>query len=220
LLRDAAGHLRMLHCTPAPTTSTHAHTRTRTHDAGRQAADAHKLIARCSWAGKRQTLIIKNIVWPILAALRDMHRVGIVHRDIKPANLLINEDSGTPVKLIDLGAAVDLRTGVNFNPETGLLDPKYAPPEQLVVPQEVGPCLPPSPTCLKGAAAAAAAAAAARARISQAAWPARAYLVHSRTRPISCTREPAASAIIFPICVLTQKRRLPRCRVRPRGSWP
>ena len=98
---------------------------------------------------KRQTLIIKNILWPILAALRDMHRVGIVHRDIKPANLLINEDSGTPVKLIDLGAAVDLRTGVNFNPETGLLDPKYAPPEQLVVPQEV-PRAPPRFVALVG----------------------------------------------------------------------
>jgi len=99
--------------------------------------------------GKRQMLIIKNIIWPILAALRDMHRVGIVHRDIKPANLLINEDSGTPVKLIDLGAAVDLRTGVNFNPETGLLDPKYAPPEQLVVPQEV-PRAPPRFVALIG----------------------------------------------------------------------
>ena len=89
----------------------------------------------------------------------------------------VAEDSKPAVKLIDLGAAVDLRTGVNFNPETGLLDPKststppatpthspslpapsphcaapapvtrltragrgrYAPPEQLVVPQEVRP---------------------------------------------------------------------------------
>lgn len=93
---------------------------------------------------RRALRVVKNILWPVLAALRDMHRVGIVHRDIKPANLLVAQD-GTrpPVKLIDLGAAVDLRTGVNFNPETGLLDPKYAPPEQLVVPQEV-PRAPPS----------------------------------------------------------------------------
>jgi serine/threonine protein kinase len=99
--------------------------------------------------GRRQTTIIKSILWPILAALRDMHRVGIVHRDIKPANLLVNENAGTPIKLIDLGAAVDLRTGVNFNPETGLLDPKYAPPEQLVVPQEV-PRAPPRFVALLG----------------------------------------------------------------------
>jgi len=101
--------------------------------------------------GKRQTLIIKNILWPVLAALRDMHRVGIVHRDIKPANLLVNEkdEKNKPIKLIDLGAAVDLRTGVNFNPETGLLDPKYAPPEQLVVPQEV-PRAPPRFVALLG----------------------------------------------------------------------
>eukprot|EP00277_Geminigera_cryophila_P033450 CAMPEP_0173131598 /NCGR_PEP_ID=MMETSP1102-20130122/60728_1 /TAXON_ID=49646 /ORGANISM="Geminigera sp., Strain Caron Lab Isolate" /LENGTH=584 /DNA_ID=CAMNT_0014042929 /DNA_START=318 /DNA_END=2072 /DNA_ORIENTATION=- len=99
--------------------------------------------------GRRQALIIKNIIWPILAALRDLHRVGIVHRDIKPANLLVNENTGVPIKLIDLGAAVDLRTGVNFNPETGLLDPKYAPPEQLVVPQEV-PRAPPRFVALLG----------------------------------------------------------------------
>jgi serine/threonine protein kinase len=92
----------------------------------------------------RSLRVIKNVLWPVLAALRDMHRVGIVHRDIKPANLLVARDGTRPaVKLIDLGAAVDLRTGVNFNPETGLLDPKYAPPEQLVVPQEV-PRAPPS----------------------------------------------------------------------------
>jgi len=98
---------------------------------------------------QRQTEVIKNILWPVLAALRDMHRVGIVHRDIKPANLLVAENSKPAVKLIDLGAAVDLRTGVNFNPETGLLDPKYAPPEQLVVPQEV-PRAPPRFVALLG----------------------------------------------------------------------
>jgi len=86
---------------------------------------------------RRQIVVIKEICWQVLAALRDMHRVGIVHRDIKPSNILVAENSKPVVKLIDLGAAVDLRTGVNFNPETGLLDPKYAPPEQLVVPQEV-----------------------------------------------------------------------------------
>lgn len=87
----------------------------------------------------RQVVVVKEVIWQVLAALRDMHRVGIVHRDIKPANILVAETlkASPVVKLIDLGAAVDLRTGVNFNPETGLLDPKYAPPEQLVVPQEV-----------------------------------------------------------------------------------
>lgn len=39
---------------------------------------------------RRETEIIKNILWPVLAALRDIHRVGIVHRDVKPANLLVS----------------------------------------------------------------------------------------------------------------------------------
>jgi hypothetical protein len=30
------------------------------------------------------------------------------------------------VKLIDFGAACDLSTGINFNPEFGMLDPRYA----------------------------------------------------------------------------------------------
>mmetsp|Transcript_27018 Transcript_27018/g.66635 ORF Transcript_27018/g.66635 Transcript_27018/m.66635 type:complete len:288 (+) Transcript_27018:42-905(+) len=100
--------------------------------------------------GKRETLVIKNVLWAVLAALRDLHRVGIVHRDVKPANLLVADEGKPAVKVIDLGAAVDLRTGVNFNPETGLLDPKYAPPEQLVVPQEV-PRAPPRFVALLGA---------------------------------------------------------------------
>ena len=37
-------------------------------------------------------------------------------------NLLIT-GSGE-VKLIDFGAAVDMCTGINFNPESGMLDPR------------------------------------------------------------------------------------------------
>lgn len=100
--------------------------------------------------GRRETEVIKNILYSLLAALKDLHRVGIIHRDVKPANLIVAEGSKPVIKCIDLGAAVDLRTGVNFNPETGLLDPKYAPPEQLVVPQEV-PRAPPRFVALLGA---------------------------------------------------------------------
>lgn len=39
------------------------------------------------------------------------------------------------VKIIDFGAAVDMCTGINFNPLYGMLDPRYCPPEELVMPQ-------------------------------------------------------------------------------------
>jgi len=32
------------------------------------------------------------------------------------------------MKLIDLGAAADLRVGINYVPNEFLLDPRYAPP--------------------------------------------------------------------------------------------
>lgn len=39
------------------------------------------------------------------------------------------------IKIIDFGAACDLATGINFNPLYGMLDPRYSPPEELVMPQ-------------------------------------------------------------------------------------
>ena len=39
------------------------------------------------------------------------------------------------VKLIDFGAAVDMCSGINFNPTAGMLDPRHgATPRTLVVP--------------------------------------------------------------------------------------
>ena len=52
-----------------------------------------------------------------------------MHRDIKPQNIIISQ-AGSPkrrLKLIDMGAAADLRVGINYAPNEFLLDPRYAP---------------------------------------------------------------------------------------------
>lgn len=69
----------------------------------------------------------------LLKAVLALHDTGIVHRDLKPENVLIT--SAGEIKLIDFGAAVDLSTGVNFNPQQGMLDPRFSPPEELVLPE-------------------------------------------------------------------------------------
>lgn len=47
-----------------------------------------------------------------------------VHRDIKPQNVMVSVRDKR-VKLIDLGAAADLRLGINYVPNEYLLDPRW-----------------------------------------------------------------------------------------------
>ncbi|MCL7034801.1 hypothetical protein MKW94_011987 [Papaver nudicaule] len=80
----------------------------------------------------RENRIIQTIMGQLLFALDGLHSTGIVHRDIKPQNIIFSEGSCT-FKIIDLGAAADLRVGINYIPKEFLLDPRYAAPEQYIM---------------------------------------------------------------------------------------
>ncbi|GBF88698.1 hypothetical protein Rsub_01597 [Raphidocelis subcapitata] len=82
---------------------------------------------------KREAEVIRSVLRQVLVALKGLHSMGIIHRDVKPDNLLITADG--KVKIIDFGAAADMCTGINFNPLFGMLDPRYSPPEELIMPQ-------------------------------------------------------------------------------------
>ncbi|KAJ0492608.1 putative protein kinase Group-Pl-4 family [Helianthus annuus] len=81
---------------------------------------------------ERENKIIQTILRQLLFALDGLHSTGIVHRDIKPQNIIFSEGSRT-FKIIDLGAATDLRVGINYIPKEFLLDPRYAAPEQYIM---------------------------------------------------------------------------------------
>ncbi|OMP06808.1 hypothetical protein COLO4_07869 [Corchorus olitorius] len=81
---------------------------------------------------ERENKIIQTIMRQILFALDGLHSTGIVHRDIKPQNIIFSQGSRT-FKIIDLGAAADLRVGINYIPKEFLLDPRYAAPEQYIM---------------------------------------------------------------------------------------
>ncbi|XP_023545193.1 serine/threonine-protein kinase STN8, chloroplastic [Cucurbita pepo subsp. pepo] len=91
---------------------------------------------------ERNALIIKQILRQIITSLKKIHDTGIVHRDVKPANLVVTKKG--QIKIIDFGAATDLRIGKNYVPNLALLDPDYCPPELYVMPEET-PSPPPAP---------------------------------------------------------------------------
>ena len=106
--------------------------------------DALRVRARANESeAKRVNRVAKRVVKDLARTVVGLHDIGIVHRDLKPANLVL---MGKRFKLVDFGAACDLRSGENFDPEQALLDPKYSPPEQYIMSQKT----PPPPPVISG----------------------------------------------------------------------
>ncbi|KAG6540872.1 hypothetical protein Mapa_017747 [Marchantia paleacea] len=92
---------------------------------------------------ERENRIIRTMMRQIMSSLKNLHAIGIIHRDIKPQNIIFSQEAKT-FKIIDLGAAADLRVGINYVPKEFLLDPRYAAPEQYIMSTQT-PSAPPPP---------------------------------------------------------------------------
>ena len=98
----------------------------------------------------RAAQTVRRLTRDILTCLASLHGTGIVHRDVKPENLVLaraDQPGRAQLLLIDLGAAADLRVGVNYAPRLFLLDPRYAAPEQYIMSTQT-PQAPPVPLAL------------------------------------------------------------------------
>lgn len=69
----------------------------------------------------------KDLIWPLLDALEEIHLKQCYHRDIKPENIYITQ-RGEPI-LLDFGAARQQMSGATTN-LLAFLTPGYAPAEQ------------------------------------------------------------------------------------------
>ncbi len=86
--------------------------------------------------------ITQKAISQLLKSLRSIHRAGLVHRDVKPHNLVLAKVNVSPeFKVIDLGACACFRSGTNFTPDETIMDPKYAPPEEFLIPTDDAPDL-------------------------------------------------------------------------------
>ncbi len=63
-------------------------------------------LIRTGFMSMRETV---NLLRPVIAALDNVHRQGLIHRDISPDNIMIQNNGR--VRILDLGAAKELDTG-------------------------------------------------------------------------------------------------------------
>ena len=73
-------------------------------------------------------------VYQIARGLEFMHSKNLVHRDIKPENIVLADEKGSSVKIIDFG--MTLRSGVHVSRVCGSIP--YTPPEICSASDETG----------------------------------------------------------------------------------
>jgi serine/threonine protein kinase len=80
---------------------------------------------------------------PVLEALEELHRAGVVHRDLKPANIFLARATrgGMIPKLLDFGVAKVLESNSSMVTTTGIVvgTPAYMAPEQAAGNGNIGP---------------------------------------------------------------------------------
>ncbi len=77
-----------------------------------------------------------ELLSPVIKAMIQIHKRGILHRDISPDNLLFGLDN--QAKLIDFGAVYAMKDTPEHT-KTVILKKGYAPPEQYLVKGDQGP---------------------------------------------------------------------------------
>ena len=89
---------------------------------------------------RRMTLsesALRDMLQRLLAGLVVVHEANLLHGDINPENIVLRNEGDSPV-LLDFGAARQA-IGARIRPDTPVVTPGYAPPEQYSAQGEQGP---------------------------------------------------------------------------------